>query len=277
MAPAPPRLDGRRVAVTRGKQGEDALADRLRALGAEVLDFPAIAVAPPEAAAQAVVDAVLRRLDDFEWAVFASGNAVDQTLARLASLGLGPEALARLRLAAVGPATAERLTRAVRAPDLTPAEARGTALAEALAPQVRGRRVLVPRAEEGRPELVDGLQAAGAQVVAPVVYRTVPAPPESLAPLGDALERGEVDAVVFMSPSAVKSVVAALGARASLLVRTAVAVIGPTTAEAVAAAGLRVDVQPGAARAEALADAIAARLGPGRVSGTTKVPTPSHR
>jgi uroporphyrinogen-III synthase len=60
----------------------------------------------------------------------------------------------------------------------------------------------------------------------------------------------------------VKSAVAALGPRASLLGRAAVAVIGPTTAEAVAAAGLRVDVQPAAAGAEALADAIAARLGP---------------
>ena len=261
MTSTPPRLDGRRVAITRGKQGEDALAEGLRALGAEVLDFPAIAVAPPEAAAQAMVDAVLRRLEDFEWAVFASGNAVEQTLLRLGAVGLGPEALARLRLAAVGPATADKLASAVRPPDLVPAEARGAALAVALAPHVRGRRVLVPRAEEGRPELVEGLQAAGAHVVAPVVYRTVPAAPESLRPLGDALERGEVDAVAFMSPSAVRSVVAALGPRAPLLGRTVVAVIGPTTAEAATAAGLRVDVQPGAARAGALAEAIAARIG----------------
>lgn len=260
MKAGTPRLDGRRVAVTRGKQGGDALTERLRALGAEVLDCPAIAVSPPDAAAQAAADAVLRRLDDFDWAVFASGNAVDWTLARLASLGLGPGELSRLRLAAVGPATAERLAGGVRAPDLVPPEASGAALAEALAAQVRGRRVLVPRAEEGRPELVDGLRAAGAEVVAPVVYRTVPAPPESLRPLADALDRGEVDAVVFMSPSAVKSVVAALGARAGLLGRTVVAVVGPTTAEAAAAAGLRVDVQPAAARGEALADAIAARL-----------------
>lgn len=262
MTAATPRLDGRRVAVTRGQQGGDALAQRLRALGAEVLDYPAIAISAPDEATRAAADAVLRRLDDFDWAVFASGNAVDWTLARLSSLGLGPAALSRLRLAAVGPATAEKLAGAVRAPDLVPAEARGAALAEALAAQVRGRRVLVPRAEEGRPELVDGLRAAGAQVAAPVVYRTVPAPPESLQPLGDALERGEVDAVAFMSPSAVKSVVGALGERAALLGRAAVAVIGPTTAEAAVAAGLRVDVQPAEASAEALAGAIAARLGP---------------
>lgn len=257
---AGPRLDGRRVAVTRGRQGEDALAARLRALGAEVLEFPAVAVEPPREAAAA--DAALRHLEDHDWAIFASRNAVARTLERLAALGIPAAVLGRLRLAAVGPATAGALARALRAPDLVPAEARGAALAAALAAEVRGCRVLLPRAEEGRDELVDGLLAAGARVVAPAVYRTVPVPPETLRPLGDRLERGEVDAVAFASPSAVRSVVAALGARAPLLARAAVAVIGPTTAEAARDAGLRVDVQPPDPGAEALADAIAARLGP---------------
>jgi len=70
-----------------------------------------------------------------------------------------------------------------------------------------------------------------------------------------------VDAVAFASPSAVRSVVAALGERAPLLGRAALAAIGPTTAEAIRAAGLRVDVQPSEYTAVALADAIAARLG----------------
>jgi len=254
----PARLDGRRVAVTRGKQGEDALSERLRELGAEVLDFPAIAVAPP--ADLAPLDAALRRLGEFQWVAFASANAVEQTLARMAVLGIPPRVLSAPRLAAVGPATAERLARAVRAPDLVPEVSRGRALAAALAPRVRGERVLVPRAEEGRPELLDGLAAAGADVAAPVAYRTVAVPPETLRPLGGLLERGEVDALAFASPSAVESVVAALGSR--LISATAVAVIGPTTAEAARAAGLRVDIEPRDSTGAALAEAIAERIGP---------------
>jgi uroporphyrinogen-III synthase len=255
-------LRGRRVAVTRGQGGEDALAARLRELGAEVLEAPAIAVAPPRSFAE--LDAALRALPRTSWIAFASANAVERTVARAAELGIGREALGACRLAVVGNATADRLARLVRRPDLVPAQARGDALAAALAPHVAGHRVLVPRAEEGRPELVDGLARAGAEVVAAVAYRTIPAPPEALAPLAAELSAGQVDAVAFASPSAVRSVVDALGPRAALLARTVLAAIGPTTAAALDAAGLTGAVVPERSTGAALADALADRLGPRR-------------
>jgi uroporphyrinogen-III synthase len=252
------RLDGRRVAVTRARGGDDALAARLRALGAQVLEFPAIAAAEPESLDG--LDAALRRLPRFEWAAFASATAVERVLLRMGELGLAPPALAMLGLAAVGPATAAALARRCRAPDLVAAESTGAGLAAVLGPHVRGRAVLAPRAAEGRPELVDGLEAAGAEVAAPIAYRTVPAPPETLAPLGDLLEAGGVDAVAFASPSAVRSVAGALGARAHLLRRAALAAIGPTTAGALRELGWEVAAQPDRPGAEALAEAIAEAL-----------------
>jgi uroporphyrinogen-III synthase len=255
----PARLDGRRVVVTRGKQGEDALSSRLQELGAEVVEVPSIALAPPAEAGD--LDHALRSLGSFDWVAFASAHAVDATCARQRALGL-PQPPASVRLAAVGPATAARLAALWRPPDLVPESASGEALAVALAARVRGRRVLVPRAAGGRPELLEGLAAAGAEVLAVEAYRTVPVSPEAMAPLADGLARGEIDAVTFASPSAVRSVVAGLGQRAGLLARASVAVIGPTTAEAARAAGLRVEVQPAEASARALADALAAHLGP---------------
>lgn len=254
------RLDGRVVVVTRGTGGEDALGVRLRALGAIVRELPAIAIGPP--ASWAGLDAALRGLDGFDWVMFTSANAVERTVERLAVLGVPVAALARRSLAAVGPATAERLAALARAPDVVPAEARGDAMAEALRPHVAGRRVLVPRAAEGRPELVAGLLAAGALVTAVEAYRTSPTPPERLAPLGGWLAAGEVDAIAFASPSAVRAVVAALGPRASLLQRTLLAAIGPTSGAALVAYGLRAGVQPERHTGPALAEAIADRLGP---------------
>jgi uroporphyrinogen-III synthase len=254
------RLDGRRVAVTRARGADDALPARLRELGAEVLHFPAIAVGPPASFEE--LDRALRDLRPFAWVAFASANAVEWTVRRMGEIGVPVAALAAPRLAAVGPATAEALARAVRPPDLVPADARGEALAAALAPEVRGLRVLVPRAEEGRPELTAGLAAAGAEVAAPIAYRTLPAPPETLRGLGDLLEQGSLDAVIFASPSAVRAVADALGDRAPLVARAAVAVIGPTTAEAARQAGWPVTVRPSYPGAAALAEAVAARLGP---------------
>lgn len=254
-------LDRRTVVVTRGKGGEDALSARLRALGAEVREVPSIAFADP--ADPGPLDAALRALERFEWAVFTSATGVERTVSRLRALGLDVAGLARLKLAAVGPATAERLARTVREADLVPEEAKGDVLARTLAPLVRGRRVLFPRPAEGRPETVAGLLAAGAELTAVEAYRTVPAPAGELAPLGDWLERGEIDCVAFASPSAVRAVVTALGQRASLLQRTLLAAIGPTTTAALREHGLEAGAQPERYTGFDLAEAVAARLGPG--------------
>jgi uroporphyrinogen-III synthase/uroporphyrinogen III methyltransferase/synthase len=257
---APARLDGRTVVVTRGKGGEDALPARLAEIGAAVRELPAIEIGPP--ASLDALDAALRELPRLDWVVFASANTVERTVERLDALGLPRAWLALRSLAAVGPATAARLAREVRAPDLVPEEATGAAAAAALAGRVRGLRVLVPRPAEGRPELVEGLVAAGAEVLAPEAYRTLPAPPERLRALAGWIEAGEVDAVAFASPSAVKAVVGALGARADLLRGVLLAAIGPTTAAALRDAGFPPGAQPERYTARDLADAIAERLGP---------------
>jgi uroporphyrinogen-III synthase/uroporphyrinogen III methyltransferase/synthase len=261
----PRRLDRRTVVVTRGpaegRPGGDALARRLAELGAAVRALPAIAFAPP--ADPAPLDAALRALDGFEWAVFTSATAVDRTLARLDALGLPRAALGRLSLAAVGPATAARLAETVRPPDVVPDEARGDVMAAALGHRVRGRRVLFPRPAEGRPETVAGLLAAGADLTAVEAYRTGAAPPETIRPLARWIEAGEVHAVAFASPSAVRAVVEGLGPEAALLGRVLLAAIGPTTADALREVGHPPGAQPDRYTGEALAEAVADALGPG--------------
>jgi uroporphyrinogen-III synthase len=123
--------------------------------------------------------------------------------------------------------------------------------------------VLLPRPAEGRPELLAGLVAAGADVTAVEAYRTLPAAPEAIRPLADWIAAGQVDAVAFASPSAVKAVTAGLGERAALLSRVVIAAIGPTTSAALREAGLAAVTQPARYTGTDLAEAIAERLGPG--------------
>src|SRR5438270_374731 len=79
-----------------------------------------------------------------------------------------------------------------------PRRLRAEELARAMAPS-RGLRVLVPRAKEGRQELILSLRRAGARVSAVEAYRTVP-DLESAKVLRAAAARG-VDAVAFTSGS----------------------------------------------------------------------------
>jgi len=258
----PPPLAGRCIAVTR-PAGNDGLAARLRELGASVLECPAVEIGPP--GSLEALDRALRALEGVDWIAFASVNAVERTCARAAELGVTPAALARPRLAAVGAATAERVASRLRPPDLVPERASGEGLAAALAGAVQGRRVLLPRAEEGRPELAEGLARAGAEVVAPAAYRTVAVAPAALEPLAAALRAGDLDAVVFASPSAVRSVLAALDALGDgreLLGRAALAAIGPTTAAELRAHGREVAAEPPEPSVAALSAALVRALAP---------------
>src|SRR5205814_5720887 len=104
-------------------------------------------------------------------------------------------------------------------------------------------RVLLPRAAEGRDELAAALAAAGARVTAVAAYRTAALSAAELAPLAARLAAGRIDVVAFFAPSQVEALVAAAGAAVFARVPL-VCAIGATTAAALAAHGIRVDVVP---------------------------------
>jgi len=101
--------------------------------------------------------------------VFTSANAVDLWFEHLRERGLDARAFASTKLAAIGPATAEALAGRGIVADVVPEEYVAEAVVEVMrSAQGWGRdpqRVLVPRAEGARPELVEGLRAAGATVI----------------------------------------------------------------------------------------------------------------
>ena len=146
-----------------------------------------------------------------------------------------------LKIAAVGPVTAEKLAQMGVRVDVVPNKFTGVQLAHGLG-DLGGKRVLLPRARKGRPEMATALREQGANVEDIATYDTVAATPpaEALAEL----ERG-LDAITFASPSSVRYFLEAI---APLDFRpdetAAIACIGPTTAAEAESLGLRVDVIP---------------------------------
>ena len=129
-----------------------------------------------------------------------------------------------------------------------------------------GRRVIVTRAREQASDLVERLHELGAATVElPVIEIGEPA--DGGAALREAARRvGDYDWVAFTSANAVIRFFAALGAvglDSRALGGRRVAAIGPGTADALAAAGVRADLVPERFVAESLLDAVPA--GPGRV------------
>lgn len=252
-------LFGKRVLVTRAREQAGDLVDRLSELGADPIEAPAIRTVPPEDPAP--IEAACAAASSFDWIVFTSANAVDAFMDRLLAGPRDARALGGVRLCAVGPATASRLARRGLHVDLVPAEHRAEAVSTALGREhdVRGARILLPRADLAGALLPKELRRAGAEVVEVTAYRTVPAPPPPDVDVYRLLLDQGIDVVTFTSASAARNLVKSLGEEpaADLLGTTLVACIGPVTAEAARQLGIETAIMPSTYTAPALAQAIA--------------------
>jgi uroporphyrinogen III methyltransferase/synthase len=253
-------LFGRRIVVTRPRDQAADLVRRLESMGADAIEVPMIRIEPP--ADFGPLDEACTRVGEFDWIVFASVNAVDAFIERLLNGPRDLRALRDARLAGVGPATGERLARYGLKVDLIPAEHRAEGLARAISEfqDVRGLKVLLPRADIGRELIAEELRRQGAEVTDVVAYRTVVVEPEREGEpdIYRMLLERRIDVVTFTSASAVRNFVRVLGAEpaADLLRHTIVASIGPTTAEAAATANIETTIMPTEHTVPALVDAI---------------------
>ena len=191
-------LSGKLIVVTRPRHQAGSLTERLRELGAQVVEAPAIRIEPLED--WGPVDAALGRLATYDWIVFTSVNAVEAFFRRLAA-----PLPTRLRFAAIGPATAEALVDRRVTPEVVPERFIAEDVYRALSDRVvlAGKKFLLPRADIAREALPRLLRGAGAEVDVVVIYRTLPAKAE-IAQAAALVMKGKVDIVTFTSGSTVR-------------------------------------------------------------------------
>ena len=185
--PGPVPLDGIRIAITRAAEQAGPLADRLRDLGAVVVDVPLIRIAEP-ADGGAALRACVEAMHTYEWVVFTSPNAARRFLAEAAAAalradppfgdgdGAGVDAAgSRPKVAAIGPGTAAVVVEHGWLVDLVPQRSIGEGLAEVFPVfERKSNRVLFPRAAVARPVVADALTAKGWDVTVVDAYQTLP-------------------------------------------------------------------------------------------------------
>lgn len=241
-----------RILVTRPDGQAGDLARLLSERGFMPVVVPTVAI--DSASTAEGLDAMLDGLEGAAWLVITSANGADALAERMAATGR--HVPPNVRVAAVGPATADAVRRAGIDVDHVPAEYVTAALAEGLG-DVRGRRVVLARADAATPELVDGLVARGAFVEEVVAYRTLEGPASSRDPLHAELN-GNLAGLAFSSGSTVRGLVRL----ASPLDRGRARCIpgfciGPVTADTARRLGFHVAAVAASHTAPGLADAIA--------------------
>jgi uroporphyrinogen III methyltransferase/synthase len=250
-------LFGKKIVLTRAQEQAGEFARLLAAYGAEPISAPTIKIVPPSS--WAALDHAIETLSSYAWLIFTSVNGIAPFMERLKHARRDVRALAHLQIGAIGPRTAEELTRYGLTADLVPSTFQAEGMVAAMSQHdLRGTKVLIPRAEVARELLPEQLRMQGATVDVVAVYRTV-RPESGLDRLKAELHAGVIDVVTFTSSSTVSNFVELVGGSEEarrMAAKTTVACIGPITARTAEEHGLPVTIMPGENTVQALAQAI---------------------
>jgi len=232
-------LFGKRIVVTRSQPQSGAFSEKLRSLGADVLELSAIRIEPPSdlrAFAELVQDA-----HSYDWIVFTSPNGVTAFFDMFYKLYGDAREIGAARIAAIGPGTAKRVQDFRFQVDLQPTESVAEALLHEFQRQgsVENQRILLAQAERARDVLSRELSKLGAIVDEAIAYRTV-AETRDITGARRRLREDGADLIAFTSSSTVENFLATGLAWPEGM---RVASIGPITSKTARDRGLKVDIE----------------------------------
>lgn len=197
----------RRILITRPVEEARAMANEIAAQGGQGLLFPVTRVLElnPERSLGALFPDLVSGKNSPDWILFTSQRAVDifsREFRKNHSLNDFPRTI---QIAAVGPTTEERLKTCGFPVHLVPKKHVAEGLLESLLEkngELVGKKILIPRSREGREILSRELKARGAAVTEVFLYTMESVMPD---PIQMEEARAGFDAVIFASPSGVKS------------------------------------------------------------------------
>ncbi len=196
-------LFGKQIVVTRARAQSSGLITALTELGAKCIEIPTIEVVAPQD--NTPLQQAVAALAQYDWIVFTSVNGVKFFFDTLKASGLDVRALGHLQCACIGPVTKEELACHGIISDVLPKSYRAESVIEAFSNMnIKGKRILLPRAKEARSILPEELTKMGAAVDEVTAYVTQQVAEEK-DELISLLESGKVDLVTFTSSSTVKN------------------------------------------------------------------------
>lgn len=233
---------GKRVVVTRARAQSSDLIATLTGLGATCIEIPTIKVVPP--ADNTPLKNAIADLKSYEWVVFTSVNGVKSFFDTLFETGKDVRDMGHLKCACIGPVTKEELMTHGIVSDILPESYRAESVADAFSGMdIKGKKILLPRAKEARTILPEELAKMGAVVDEVTAYVTEQVT-DGKNELIELLENHQIDMVTFTSSSTVKNFKALLPEDkfAQLMEGVKVACIGPITSDTAQMEGMMPDI-----------------------------------
>lgn len=246
-------LFGQTVLVTRTKEQAGKFSEKLRELGANVIEVPTIEIVPPESFEP--LDEALENINRYDCLILTSVNGVKYFFERLKTLRKDVRILHGLKICAIGPATAKAIEEKGLFVDIMPEKYVAESVIERLKEfGINNKRFLLARAKIARDVIPDEIKKAGGQVDVIPVYETV-IPLQNRENLTKILEEKDINFITFTSSSTVKNFFELLGTL-KLKENTVFASIGPVTSKTLREKGYQPAVEAKIYTIDGLIDAI---------------------
>ncbi|BAZ02042.1 uroporphyrinogen III synthase HEM4 [Tolypothrix tenuis PCC 7101] len=240
-------LYGKRILVTAPRNYASRLSEVIIKKGG--LPFLMPTIETTSLTDYAELDAVLRRIDEFDWIAFTSRNGINAFFQRLNVLNISLSALNNCKLCAIGK-DAELLLSLCRRVDLIPAESSPVGIVNELAKiaDIHQQKILAPVPEVvGMPEpdvvpnFIAGLQKLGMQVTRVPSYMTAGLDQNIYAVELDLLRQGMIDVIAFSSTVEIESFLTMVNSKSDYQ-HSVIACFGPYTAANAKKLGLEVAI-----------------------------------
>lgn len=201
-------LAGYKVLVTRPRELVSTMAEKLRVLGAEVLELPAIRTAPLKD--QSKLYHAFEKLDTYQWVAFTSPTGVKVFFEEMKKTKTDVRKMCNVKIAAIGKGTQKALEERGLFPDLIPQVYDGETLGRELCQLCAGgEHILIPRAAMGNQEITKALSEKSDIVIDDIPTYDTFYETQEVIDQKKAMEAGEISCAVFTSASTVRGFVQA--------------------------------------------------------------------
>lgn len=236
-------LSGKNILVTRASHQAQEFVRLIEQSGANAILFPTIEITPPLSWEKC--DTAIDGLYMYDGLIFTSRNGAEFFFQRYSERGEDTAILKAKKIFAVGEKTKQTVEQQGLKVTVMPEKFTSSDLAKAIEQEdLHGKSFLFPRGNLGKDILQDNLKLLGAHVDAVTVYQTEPPKQQDVDNIKKMLFNEKIDIITFTSPSTFKNFIELFtnDERKFINQKSAIAVIGPVTAEAIEKAGLEVDV-----------------------------------
>ncbi|MBY2478972.1 uroporphyrinogen-III C-methyltransferase [Clostridioides difficile] len=247
-------LFGKSIAVTRSRNQNSVLVEKIMDLGGNPVEIPTIKIEKIQNNIK--LENEIKNINKYNYLILTSKNAVEIFFEKIYEMNFDLRILSNLKICAIGSATSNELKKRGIIADIVPKKFVAESLYEELMPILKSSdNILIPRAENARDYLVDKLKDI-CEVTEVHTYRTVIDEGKKDEIL-DILNSKDIDYITFTSSSTVNNLVEIIGKEnIKILDKIKTLSIGPITTETINSLGIKLYKEATKSTIDSLVDLI---------------------